>query len=242
MVLFTVYSKKKMMYWSYIPHLSYSDSELLQNYCLEYSLNHSEDILLFVEHPCTITIGSKNNHENLLLNHQEMLNHKIELHSSSRGGDVTLHAPGQLVIYPIFNLRRYDKDILKWIRNLEMITISTCEKLNIPAKRNLHHTGVWVNNKKIASIGVKIKKWVNLHGIGLNCNNDLSLFEHIIPCGIEKCIMTSISAEKHTNYTPQDVIPIFIQSLTEKLNIHEKKHLSIESLHDLINLAFTKSM
>lgn len=140
-----------------------------------------EDSLIFVEHPPVLTLGANFHAENLLLTEAEYRALGIELASTDRGGDVTYHGPGQLVIYPIFDIQRHGKDLHKWMRDLEETMLVTLEALGIEGRRFPPHTGAWVGDKKIAAIGVKIRRWVNIHGIALNCDNDLDPFGKIVP-------------------------------------------------------------
>ncbi len=163
-----------------------------------------EDTLIFVEHPAVLTLGANFHEENLLLPISEYEDRGIAVHRTDRGGDVTYHGPGQLVIYPIFNLERHGKDLHRWMRGLEQTMIDTCSAFGISARRFPPHTGAWVGDKKIAAIGVKIKRWVSMHGIALNCANDLDVYELFVPCGIRGYGVTSLSSEAGRAVLPGD--------------------------------------
>ena len=150
--------------------------------------------LLFVEHDPVLTLGAGFHEENLLLPRREYERRGIELIDTDRGGDVTYHGPGQLVIYPIFNLSA-SKDLHAWLRALEQSMIDTLAALGLVARRFPPHTGAWVGDRKIAAIGIKVKRWVSLHGIALNCNNALSVYDLFVPCGIQHFGVTSLSQE-----------------------------------------------
>ena len=122
-------------------------------------------------------------------------NHGIELFEVERGGDVTFHGPGQLVGYPIIDLKRHRQDLHWYLRKIEEAIINTLADYGIPGERNTSYTGVWTRGKKIASIGVHAREWVTWHGFALNVTTDLSYFDLIVPCGISGVVMTSIARE-----------------------------------------------
>jgi lipoyl(octanoyl) transferase len=147
-----------------------------------------QDHLLFVEHPHVITIGRNGRGENLLVS-EALLRHKgIELHYSDRGGDVTYHGPGQIVGYPIVDLREWKRDVGAYVRAIEQVLIDTLEEFGIHAGRIPKLTGVWTGEgelqAKIAAIGVHLSRWVSTHGFALNVTTDLSYFQYIVPCGL----------------------------------------------------------
>jgi len=157
-----------------------------------------EDTLIFVEHDPVLTLGASFHESNLLLPVAKYEEQGIEVVRTDRGGDVTYHGPGQLVVYPIFDLKRHGQDLHKWMRDLEETVILGLREFGIEGRRFPPHTGVWVgvmeNPLKIAAIGVKVRKWVSLHGIALNCDNDLGAFDLIVPCGIVGHGVTSLSS------------------------------------------------
>lgn len=150
------------------------------------------DLLLLLEHPPTFTTGRRGKDEHLLMDLAEFRKRGIHFEVVSRGGDVTYHGPGQLVAYPILDLNKFNRDIHKYLRNLEEIIILALEDFNIRAERVKGITGVWVNGEKIASIGVGVRRWTTYHGFALNVNTDLSYFDMIIPCGIQGVRITSM--------------------------------------------------
>ena len=127
------------------------------------------------------------------------------MHDVERGGDVTWHGPGQLVGYPIVDLRRMREDLHWYLRSLEDALIDALESLGIPADRNPGYTGVWTAGRKIASMGVHVKRWVTLHGFALNVVNDLEGFDLIVPCGIQQVVMTSVAAELGATEAPDQL-------------------------------------
>jgi len=147
------------------------------------------DVLLLLEHPPVVTLGRNSHAVNLL--HPA----GIEVFEVERGGDVTFHGPGQLVGYPILDLRAYKQDLHWYLRTLEQALIDALGILAIPAERNPGLTGVWTRGRKIASIGIHVKQWVTWHGFALNVTTDLTHFERIVPCGIQGVEMTSVERE-----------------------------------------------
>lgn len=149
------------------------------------------DCLLLVEHEPVYTLG-KNADPNHLLQSRDK---SINVYSIERGGDITFHGPGQLVVYPILNLAHYKKSISWYMRSLEQLIINVLEKFEIKGNRVKGYTGVWVGDKKIAAQGVRLSRWVTMHGFSINVNTDLSFYDGIIPCGIFDHGVTSIEKE-----------------------------------------------
>ena len=144
------------------------------------------DQLLFVEHPHVITLGRNGHIENLLAGEEHLRKAGIEFHHTNRGGDITYHGPGQIVGYPIMDLREWKRDVLVYVRTLEQVIIETLREFGVSGERSEGNTGVWVDGKKIAAIGIHISRWVTSHGFALNVSTDLSYFQYIVPCGLTK--------------------------------------------------------
>jgi lipoyl(octanoyl) transferase len=155
----------------------------------------ADDLLILVEHPPVITLGRSTNSENLLIAAEALAARAVELFEVDRGGDVTFHGPGQLVGYPIVDLRQHREDLHWYLRQLEETLIRALSNFGIPAGRRDKLTGVWTKGRKIASIGVHAKQWVTWHGFALNVTTDLSYFGMMVPCGIENVEMTSVAKE-----------------------------------------------
>ena len=151
-------------------------------------LGEIDDQLLLVEHFPVYTLGKNAPTEHLLNNKSD----DISIVQSDRGGNVTFHGPGQLVGYPILDLNNYKKSITWYMRELEKLIINTLKDYDIKAERKKGLTGVWVNDKKIAALGVRISRWVTMHGFSLNINPDLKYYQGIIPCGISQYGVTSM--------------------------------------------------
>ena len=189
-------------------HLAYTPAADIQREVLEaVSKGEKPNTLIFVEHDPVLTLGANFHESNLLLSPGEYENRGIEVLPTDRGGDVTYHGPKQLVIYPIFNVAEFGKDLHKWLRDLEETIILALAELGLKGYRSPVNTGVWLSEKKVAAIGVKVKHWVSMHGIALNCNNDLGPFETIIPCGVVTHGVTSISAELGREVTIEEMKP-----------------------------------
>ena len=171
-----------------------------------------DDTLLFVEHDPVLTLGASHKESNLLLSTDEYASLGIEVVKTDRGGDVTYHGPNQLVVYPIFNLRKHGKDLHKWMRGLEEAVIQAIDYLGVKGARSSVNTGVWVDEKKIAAIGIKVRRWVSLHGIALNCDNDLSRFDVIVPCGISTHGVTSLSEACGREVTIDEAKPLIAKA------------------------------
>ena len=142
------------------------------------------DILLLLEHPPTLTMGRRDDQKNLHVSENALKEMGVSLFPTDRGGSITWHGPGQLVAYPIVDLRSRGMDIHKYIQDLEEVIIRTLKDFTIKSGRDDKHVGVWVGRDKIAAIGVRIKKWVTKHGLAINVNSDLAHFSLINPCGI----------------------------------------------------------
>jgi lipoyl(octanoyl) transferase len=155
----------------------------------------SEDILLLVEHEPVVTLGRGVRPGSLPLSPAELEARGLQVFDVERGGDVTYHGPGQLVGYPIIDLRKHREDLHWYLRKLEAGLINGLGSLGIEAGTSAGLTGVWTAGRKIASIGIHVKQWVTFHGFALNVTTDISYFDLIVPCGIPDVVMTSISRE-----------------------------------------------
>jgi lipoyl(octanoyl) transferase len=166
-------------------------------------LGETPDHLLLLEHPHVITLGRNGRMENLLAGEEILDRAGISFYPTDRGGDVTYHGPGQLVGYPILDLREWKRDVGAYVRGIEQVIIDTLAGYGISAGRIPKLTGVWVDDRKIAAIGVHLSRWVSSHGFALNVNTDLSYFQYIVPCGLTKPV-TSM-AQLGVRTTPAEV-------------------------------------
>ena len=151
------------------------------------------DLLLLLEHLPAFTIGKSGNLNNILVSIDRLRQEGISLFSVQRGGDVTYHGPGQLVVYPIISLRQRGKDVHSYVYDLEEVLIRTLSDFCINACRDKGHAGVWVNKKEVASIGLGVRRWITMHGFALNIDPDLERFSFINPCGYSDRGATSMS-------------------------------------------------
>jgi lipoate-protein ligase B len=150
------------------------------------------DLLLILEHPHVITLGRRGNRSSLLVSPEVLKEMGIALFQVERGGEVTYHGPGQLVGYPILNLKDYGYRVTQYIYEIEEVLIRALRDFGIEGNRDFRNRGVWVRDKKIASIGIAIQRWVSFHGFALNYRTELKYFEWIYPCGLQGVKMTSM--------------------------------------------------
>jgi lipoate-protein ligase B len=170
--------------------------ELQRRLCRQRIAGESdEDVLLLVEHDPVVTLGRGTRAESLPLPRAELERRGVEVFEVERGGDVTFHGPGQLVGYPVVDLRQHREDLHWYLRRLEAGLVAALGRLGVEAGPNPGLTGVWTGGRKIASIGIHVKQWVTFHGFALNVSTDLSYFDLIVPCGIKDVTMTSVAAE-----------------------------------------------
>lgn len=153
------------------------------------------DTVLLLEHPKVITLGRAAKQEHVLFSEEALHERGYELFSTGRGGDVTFHGPGQLVMYPIVDLKPDREDVRRYVKDLEEAMILTCADYDVTAERVAGLNGAWVGENKIGAIGVRISRWVTMHGLALNVSTDLSSFGAIVPCGIAGRGVTSLARE-----------------------------------------------
>jgi lipoyl(octanoyl) transferase len=165
----------------------YADAFALQQQLVERrKRGEIPDQLLILEHPHVVTMGRNGHDENLLCAPELLDRAGIEFHRTDRGGDVTYHGPGQIVGYPIVDLREWKRDVMAYVRALEQVLIDALAEFGIAAGREAGATGVWTGQGKIAAIGVHISRWITSHGFALNVATDLNYFRYIVPCGLTK--------------------------------------------------------
>ena len=154
-----------------------------------------KDTFFLLEHPHTYTLGKTADRKNLISNESFLNQNKIKIYDIDRGGDITYHGPGQIVGYPIIKLSNWKEDTHLYLRNLEQVIIDVCAEYGLETDRINGLTGVWIEDRKIAAIGIKVSRWVTMHGFAFNINTDLNLFNGIIPCGIKDKKVTSLQQE-----------------------------------------------
>ena len=155
----------------------------------------AQDVLLLLEHPPVVTLGRSAKAKNLVASPALLSARGVELFEAERGGDVTFHGPGQLVGYPIVNLREHRQDLHWYLRQVEEVLIRALATIGVASERSEGRTGVWTDGRKIASIGVHARDWVTWHGFALNVSTDLSYFDLMVPCGLAGVTMTSVARE-----------------------------------------------
>jgi lipoyl(octanoyl) transferase len=164
------------------------------------------DTLLFVEHPHVYTLGRGGQMSNVIAAGD------VPVYRTSRGGDVTYHGPGQLVVYPVIALRsKLRKAVHRYLRNLELCAIRTLQDFGLPGIRRPPYTGIWIADRKIAAIGIAVRRTVTFHGLAFNVNTDLSYFNRIIPCGLSWAEVTSIARELGVNQSLDEIRQRFLQ-------------------------------
>ena len=195
-------------------NLSESEQQVTPNY------------LLFCEHPHVYTLGKSGDEKNLLLKHDALASIQATYYHINRGGDITYHGPGQLVVYPVIDMENFFTDIHKYMRLLEEAVILTCADYGIESGRINGLTGVWLDSedekkaRKICALGVKTSRWVTMHGLAFNVNTDLAYFKHIVPCGIDDKAVTSLEFELGQKMNMNDVRLKMKEHLTNLFGMH----------------------
>jgi len=198
--------------------MPYSDAMALQRSLVELrKQDRIPDQLLYVEHPHVITLGRNGNLANLLAGDDVLRRAGVELHHADRGGDITYHGPGQIVAYPVFDLRKWNRDVVAYVRTLEQVLVDSLAEFGIESGRLAGCTGVWVLGKKVAAIGVHISRWVTSHGFALNHTTDLSYFQYIVPCGLTKPVTSLL--ELGSKASRDDVISSLTGSFARSFHL-----------------------
>lgn len=188
------------------------------------------DVLFLLEHPHTYTLGKVADRKNLVSSEDYLIKNKISVYDIDRGGDITYHGPGQIVGYPIIDLNEWQKDTHKYLRALEEVIIRTCAFYGLNCGRVPKYTGVWIGDRKIAAIGIKVSRWITMHGFAFNINTDLSLFSGIIPCGISDKEVTSLSKELGERIEINEVKSLLVKNFKEVFGYDLLTTLSKEEL------------
>jgi lipoate-protein ligase B len=187
------------------------------------------DTVLIVEHPAVITLGARKSANKLLVGPEELARRGIDLVEIRRGGGATAHNPGQLVFYPILHLQELRLDINQYVRTLEAIGIELLSHLDVESTRRKGFPGLWVGERKIASIGVRVSRFVTCHGMAINIQNDLSIFSFMVPCGLDGVQMTSVQKETGRMHDMEQ-----IKAELSKLLL---RHMGRASSHDAPGMA-----
>ena len=222
---FVVQLMKKEAWILNLDTVPYEEAFDLQKKLVELRIQDKiNDTLILLEHPPVFTITRKDTIKNILVSPDELKEKGIAVCKTNRGGDITYHGHGQLVGYPIMDLKEHGKDLHKYIRNIEEMIINLLTDYGISAHRDKRHPGVWVEEEKIAAIGISVKSsWITMHGFSLNINPDLSHYSLIVPCGITDKGVTSLSKLLRTSVSHKDVRQKLIQHYEEVFNLNTRK-------------------
>jgi lipoyl(octanoyl) transferase len=217
----------------------------LTDYCYSWELqkkihsckqNHDcRDVVIINEHKHVYTLGKAGDKNHLLMNENSLKEKNISYYETDRGGDLTYHGPGQLVCYPIFDLNHFYLDTHKYLRDLEETVIQTLKHYNLEAGRDEGNTGVWVNSEKICAIGIKVSRWITMHGLAFNINNELDYFNGIIPCGIFHKGVTSLKKLLGSEVNMTELSSYFISSLESVFSI-ETENIGYYQLAEEFNI------
>jgi lipoate-protein ligase B len=210
--------------------VEYEKSLLYQKQAHKLCQDRRLDGAIFIlEHPHVITLGKNSKTSHLLTSPEKLKQLLIPLIRVERGGNVTSHMPGQLIIYPILNLQKLQFSVRSYVFKLEQIITKTLAAFNIRANARPNYPGVWVKEKKICSIGIRIYKRISMHGLALNVNNNLNDFKHIVPCGIANCPLTSMKEEANLRISFDKIIPVLLSFIKKELMIE----LTIEQIKNI---------
>lgn len=223
--------KERILTYSNLGFIDYKEAWDLQKEIFNQKIEEGiEDVLLLLEHPNTYTLGKTADKLNLRGSEEYLSSNKISVYEIDRGGDITYHGPGQIVGYPIIDLNKWFKDTHKYLRALEEVIIKTCNEYDLNCERNSKYTGVWLNDKKIAAIGIKVSRWVTMHGFAFNVNTDLNLFSGIIPCGIQDKAVTSLKNELNKEIDIDEVKEKLLKNFSDVFAYDDIKNKTREEL------------
>lgn len=206
---------------------------------LNFPDNLIENHLLLCEHPHVYTLGKSGNAQHLLVDSKSLQEKGISFYQTNRGGDITYHGPGQLVVYPVLDLEQFFTDLRKYMRYLEEAVILTLAEYGIKGDRLEGSTGVWLDPedpfkaRKICALGVRCSRWVTIHGLALNINTDLSYFDHIVPCGISNKGVTSMQKELDQKINEEEVKKILVEKFGKVFNAKLVRPEKLQQKSDL---------
>ena len=217
---FILANSKSNLNFYWLGRIDYSKAWKLQKVIQENVINKKiHDVVLFLEHDSVYTLGKNADLNNLLPARPK----DIDVIQTDRGGEITYHGPGQLVGYPIIDLKKYRRSITWFMRSLEQSIIEMLNEINISSTRKEGLTGVWVNDHKIAALGVRLSRWVSMHGFAINIHTDLSLYRGMIPCGISDFGLTSIAKIKGEDYSLLYIADLMIKNIQKMLILNTDK-------------------
>jgi lipoyl(octanoyl) transferase len=228
--------EKRTLTYCNIGLIDYKEAWDLQKSIFDLRYNKKvSDFILLLEHPHTYTLGKVADKHNLVGSDEYLSKNHISVYDIDRGGDITYHGPGQIVGYPIISLTEWQQDTHKYLRELEEVIIKVCAEYGITGGREPKYTGVWIEDRKIAAIGIKVSRWITMHGFAFNVNTDLSLFNGIIPCGITDKAVTSLKKELNREINTDEVKDKLIKSFSDVYDYEEVKTINKDELFDMIS-------
>src|SRR5712692_8880261 len=199
-ITFTVWRSMRSCFWRDLGRLDYGQAFEIQRALVEQrKRGEIADQFLIVEHPHTITLGRNGHMENLMAREDELARAGVAFRHTDRGGDITYHGPGQIVGYPVLDLREWKRDVVAYVRAIEQVIIDALAHFGISAYRVPGMTGVWVEGGKIAAIGVHISRWITSHGFALNVTTDFNYFQYTVPCGLVKPVTSMAAIGTHAS-------------------------------------------
>jgi len=198
--------------------IPYRKAYEVQKHCMDINRTQGLQSLILCEHPPVLTLGRLAKESNFLWPQNLIRDKGVEIHIIDRGGEITLHSPGQLVVYPVLDLVHFGKDLHKYLHDLEEVMIDLCDDFGIVANRNSINTGIFVKDQKIGSIGIGVRKWISYHGLALNVNTDLNLYSMIKPCGLD-VTMTSMAQIMGETVSIKDVMNHLIKRFNKVFHL-----------------------
>ena len=227
--------KRKLVYCD-LGLIDYKDAWDLQKSVHQLRVeNKIDDVLFLLEHPHTYTLGKTADKENLVGDKKYLDENKISVYDIDRGGDITYHGPGQIVGYPIISLTNWQQDTHKYLRAIEEVIIKVCSEYDLQGSRVEKYTGVWIDDRKICAIGIKVSRWITMHGFAFNVNTDIKLFNGIIPCVIIDKDVTSLNRELKTEISLNEVKEKIIHHFDVIFNYDQIEFKTKEELLSLIS-------
>jgi lipoate-protein ligase B len=224
-------------YFLSLPQTSYEEALKLQHKAVAARVDGrlAEELVILLEHPPVFTLGRRGGLENLIVDEAFLQDRGIKVRSVERGGNITYHGPGQLVVYPIFNLHATRIKVVDFVTALEEAMARTAARWGVDADGDPHNRGVWAGRRKLGSIGITVRRGVTFHGLALNVNTDLSPFQWMNPCGIKDCEMTSLARETGVEISMQDARDQMKRRLAEILGL-DAREVDMDFIKRLIQI------
>jgi lipoate-protein ligase B len=209
-----------MMNWTYLGVVPYTQALTLQHQLVEqHKQGDGVDTLLLLQHPPVITLGRRADERNILASSETLASEGIEVHRVERGGDVTYHGLGQLVGYPILNLRHFKLDVTWYVESLAEVMVRTLADFGVRGTYQRDLVGVWVGDEKIVALGMSFKSWISFHGFALNIATPMRHWELIVPCGIHAKGMTSLAKLLGRDVAVMEAVPLVVKHFGEVFGV-----------------------